>query len=108
VQRLWYANAEFLTDDRVADALMAYASVLAIVESADVVRIPGVDSVGKVRSFQLILGPASQILAVDTDEASVLMDVDGAVDELRRRSDLRLPSTSDVLRSSRKAPMGTQ
>jgi hypothetical protein len=100
VQRVWYANAEFLTDDRVADALMAYASVLAILNAADVVRIPGVTSDGKVRSFQLIVGPASQILAVDTDEAMQAMDVDEAVDELRRRSNARLPTTSDVLRAN--------
>ena len=97
MQRVWYGGAEFITDNEVADALMGYASVLAVLSASDVVRIPGVDSGGTVRTFQLVVGPASQILAVATDEATVAMDVDDIVRDLRRRSSAKLPSTMDVL-----------
>ncbi len=101
MQRVWYANSEFITDDGVADALMTYARVLAIVNGADVVRIPGVDREGRVRDFQLIVGPASQILAVGTDEDEVGMDAQRAIDELTRRGDLRLPPTEELIRRAK-------
>ena len=60
MKRILYASGGFLTDDAIADALMDYASVLAIVESADVITCEGVDDEGKVRAYQLLVGPSSR------------------------------------------------
>lgn len=91
MQRVFYADQTFLTDERVAKALLAYARVLATVGQADVVRVPGVDEDGRVRHFELVIGPASQMLSRDTDDATVEMDVAGTVLDLTERLERRLP-----------------
>lgn len=96
MKRILYSSASFLTDDAVAEAIMEYASALAIVNSADVIDCTGVDESGVVRQMRLLVGPASQILAMDTDEPHVEMPVDEIVSELRRRSHLRLPTGIDI------------
>ncbi len=92
MQRIWYANGQFLTDDRIADALMDYARVLAIIDSADVVRLPGLDIEGNIREIQLIIGPASQILAMATDEPQRDMDAETIVAQMRQRAEQKLPN----------------
>jgi hypothetical protein len=96
VKRILYGGGGFLTDDSIADALMDYASVLAIVESADVVSCEGVDDDGTVRRYELLVGPSSQILCVSTDDPDVDMNVADVVGELRRRIQVRLPLSTDV------------
>jgi hypothetical protein len=95
MKRILYANAEFTTDDAVADALLEYASVLAIINSADVVQFPGVDTDGAVRRMEIVIGPASQLLAMDAD-GSADLDSDGAAREIRDRTRRRLPSTFEM------------
>ncbi len=97
MQRIWYANGQFLTDDRIADALMDYARVLAIIDSADVVRLPGIDTEGNVREIQLIVGPASQILAMATAEPQTDMDAESIVAQLRQRAEQKLPNALGVI-----------
>jgi hypothetical protein len=96
VKRILYAGGSFLTDDTIAEALMDYAGILAIIESADVVAFDGVDEEGKVRRYELLIGPSSQILSVGTDEPDVAMDVEAAVAEFHRRAAQRLPNATDV------------
>jgi hypothetical protein len=96
VKRITYGGGEFLTDNAIAEALMEYASVLAIIESADVVSFPGVDDDGIVRTYELLIGPSSQIFCVSTDEPEVEMDVNAAVTEFRQRAHQRLPSATDI------------
>lgn len=96
MKRISYANGDLLTDDAIADALMEYARVLAIVGSADVVTFPGIDRGGDVREVQLVIGPASQLLSTSTDEPTVEMEAEGAAEELRLRARRRLPNSLDV------------
>jgi hypothetical protein len=100
MRRVRYAGLDFATDDRVAAALIEYVGVLALLNAADVVSIPGVDEAGVVRDFELLLGPANPILVVPTDGQTVPMAVENAVHELQRRSSSRLPSTEDLVLSS--------
>jgi hypothetical protein len=95
MKRIIYATAEFTTDDDVADALLEYASVLAIVGSADVVRFPGLDSAGTVRQMQIVIGPASQLLAMDAD-STVDLHVEAAAAEIRERARRRLPASFEM------------
>jgi|GEM_PF-3012739 len=104
VKRILYASGGFLTADVIADALMEYASVLAIVGSADVVSCPGLDEEGHTRRIQLVLGPASQIMAMDTDEPDTEIDFTDPLEELRRRARHRLPSAIDVADAGDRAP----
>jgi hypothetical protein len=100
MKRVHYVNTSFLTDDRIADALMNYSSALAIVNTADVVRIPGVDDAGKVRAYELVVGPSSQLMSVGVEEADIDLPIDLPVDEvvaeLVDRSEKRLPSTVEI------------
>ncbi|HEV7743280.1 MAG TPA: hypothetical protein VGO65_12770 [Pseudolysinimonas sp.] len=96
MKRILYGGGSFQTDDAVADALMDYANVLAVIDSADVVRLPGLDEDGTVRQIQMLIGPSSQILAMATDAESVEMGADDAVAELRGRAATRLPSSTSV------------
>lgn len=96
MKRILYASGNFLTDDAIADAIMDYASVLAIVESADVINCQGTDENGNVQQIQLLLGPASQILAMATHEPHIEMNAHETVTDLRERARSRLPNSDDV------------
>lgn len=96
MKRILYASGGFLTDDAIAEALMDYASVLAIVNSSDVVECEGIDQEGVVRSIQMLIGPASQIMAMQTDDEPVGMHADKIVAELQRRARGRLPDYTNV------------
>jgi hypothetical protein len=96
MKRILYASGGFLTHDAIAEALMDYASVLAIVNSSDVVECQGIDEQGLVRDIKMLIGPASQIMAMQTDDEAVDMYVEKTVAELRRRSAVRLPDYTRV------------
>jgi hypothetical protein len=91
MKRVSYAEDSFVTDDGVADALMAYARTLGVVGKADVVQVPGVDGTGTLRTYELLIGPASQISSHDTDDAPVEMDAAAAIARLQGLIDERLP-----------------
>jgi hypothetical protein len=104
VKRVHYVNTSFLTDDRIADALMNYSSALAIVNTADVVRIPGVDDSGQLHAYELVVGPSSQLMSVGAEglPADLLpqdLPVDEVVADLVERSERRLPSTVEIDRA---------
>lgn len=93
MRRIQYAGGHFFTDSAIADALMEYANVLAVVDSADVIQIPGIDDEGIPREVQLIIGPASQIIAMETDFDGAELDTARAVADLADRARRRLPSS---------------
>jgi hypothetical protein len=85
MKRIAYAEEWLTTDDQVADLVLEYARSLARSETADTVTIPVLDR-GSVRHAQFLIGPASQIIVVETDEARPdHFDVADAVAELRAR-----------------------
>jgi hypothetical protein len=96
MKRITYADVSFLTDDRVADALMDYARTLAAVDSADVVRLPGIDETGALRTYELVVGPASQMITRDADDAPVPMAVEETLADLGKRRARRFPPGEDL------------
>lgn len=96
MKRIMYAGGSILTDDATADALMDYARVLAIVGSADVVELSGVDDEGDVQTMRFVVGPASQLLTMTTDLDEVELDGAATAANLRARAHERLPSSFDV------------
>jgi hypothetical protein len=96
MKRILYASGGFVTDDAIADAVMEYASVLAIVGSADVVSLPGIDDGGTVREITIIVGPASQLVAMSSDDEWVDLGAERTVAELQARGQRRLPNSINV------------
>lgn len=62
-----YAGAELMTGDAIASALMEYCAALAQESAAETIEIPVVDAKGVVQSAIVLVGPASQIVAMHTD-----------------------------------------
>lgn len=96
VKRIFYASGGFVTADSVADALMEYAGVLAVVNSSDVVECVGIDEDGVVGSVRMLIGPASQIMAVHTNDEAVDLNAEATVAELQRRAAERLPDYTNI------------
>ncbi len=96
MKRIAYAEEWLTTDDEVADLVLAYAGALARNETADTVTIPVLED-GAVRHAQMLVGPASQIIVVESDEPLPAgFDVEDVVADLRGRFD-RLTSPRPVL-----------
>jgi hypothetical protein len=93
-----YVGRDLLTGDRIADAIMDYATVLARRARADRVDIPVlVDD--RISHVEIILGPASQIAAETvTDAREDPVDEELIADLQRRAARLKDPkpmTTSD-------------
>ena len=67
MKRIVYADRTLLTDGRLALTVLDYARALAVSEAADTVTLPTVDDDGAVQQAAMLLGPASQIIVIDTD-----------------------------------------
>jgi hypothetical protein len=94
-----YAAERFLTSDAVANAVLQYSMVLAKHDTSDVVPIPVVFE-GKVRTADIIIGPASQITAIDVDE-----EPDTELDDRWTRSIWTSTSNSIARRDRRRLPV---
>jgi hypothetical protein len=92
VKEISYADTRLLTDDRVADPVMAHAQTLVLINALDVVHLPTADEHSDPRLAMLLIGPASQIvlLAVSADLVE-LDEVESVVEEIERRNTERLP-----------------
>lgn len=86
MKRIMYSAGSFVTGDRIADALMDYATVLARVGSADHLRVPGLGPDDRVHGFDLLIGPASQILTEDADTVIEEVGDEAFIQDVRQRS----------------------
>ncbi|BDZ48291.1 hypothetical protein GCM10025867_05320 [Frondihabitans sucicola] len=66
MQLIHYADGSVLTGSTIALALVDYAQILASNGSAAAVQVPTRQDDGSVGRATFLLGPASQIVAVDT------------------------------------------
>ena len=81
-----YAGSEFLTGDDIAAALMRYSAALAEVGEAETVTIPALEADSSIGTVDLLVGPASQIIARPAGRgATELVDV-GVLAELEART----------------------
>lgn len=67
MKSILYSGGIVVTGDRIADAVLEYASELARHESSDTVRIPTLNEAGESGLTQLLLGPASQFVVEEVD-----------------------------------------
>jgi hypothetical protein len=86
VKRILYAGSEIVTGDDIADALMRYSAALAEVGDAETVTIPAVIADGSVASVDMLVGPASQIVAMPTGAGEVELVDDAVIAELESRT----------------------
>jgi hypothetical protein len=69
MKRIAYAEEWLTTDDRVADLVLEYARSLARHETADTITIPVLEGT-VLRHAQILIGPSSQIIVVESDEVT--------------------------------------
>ncbi|WP_375388916.1 hypothetical protein [uncultured Amnibacterium sp.] len=84
MKHIAYGEMQIGTDDRLADLVLRYATLLARSGSADTVTIPGRIGSGDVEAISILVGPASQITAWSDDEPFE-SDVTAATADLERR-----------------------
>lgn len=92
MKRVSYAGESFLTPDEVADALVDLTAALGRVQKAEAVELPALDDEGRSQPVRLVLGPASQILAVHEDTRYAEPDIGDTVERLiakTRQTDAR-------------------
>lgn len=65
MKRITYAGATFVTTDRLAGELAAFAVELANSGHADSVAVPGISADGERSDFTLVIGPSSQLVVDD-------------------------------------------
>jgi hypothetical protein len=84
VKHIAYAETEFATDDRLAELVLEYATLLARSNSADTITIPGRIGDGAIEAISILVGPASQITAW-SDELPFGDDVTDATEDIAHR-----------------------
>lgn len=67
MRALIYAGSEFYTSDAIAEALLQYGAALADGRLAATVEIPIVARDGTTSTAVFLVGPASQIVAIEID-----------------------------------------
>jgi hypothetical protein len=100
MRRVRYAGGTFVTGDREAEALVRYAAALANVDRAAGLRVPGLDARGRLDDYELLVGPASQLLVEPADQVGDLPDPSELLAEIDRRIDeltWRPPAESGLL-----------
>lgn len=83
---LHYSDQHVLTGDEIASAVLDYAKALALMNRSDVVPVPALDGDQAVSAYELLIGPASEIVASDADPLPVEELINSEfLDEIRRR-----------------------
>ena len=68
MRQIHYAGEDLLTGTDIAEALLAYAQALATHDASDTVQIPVAGPDGTILSSSFLIGPASQLIAVDAPD----------------------------------------
>ena len=90
MHRINYAGSSILTGTEIAHALLDYAQALAQADTSATVELPTIDGNGAIGRSEILVGPASQLIA-DAEDSSYNDLVDDAlVARLRKTAnDLR-------------------
>jgi hypothetical protein len=82
-----YSSGAVVTGDGIADAVIEYAQELAKLETSDTVDIPVLLADGSLHEAQLLLGPASQLVALDDSPGNAFGDQreSAVIEELREK-----------------------
>lgn len=80
-----YGADRFLTSDEASDALLAFAATIGARGGADVVSVPARELDGTPHTVDLVIGPASELLARDIEVVFTAPDTAAMVAELHAR-----------------------
>lgn len=92
MKRLSYVDRSIITADRVSDAVIEYAQLLALRSRSDVVTVPAFTADNEATSVDMLIGPASQLIAepvpdeVELDIEEFLVELSERVERLRADS----------------------
>ncbi|MEF2979325.1 hypothetical protein [Subtercola sp. YIM 133946] len=98
MKAIHYAGGELLTGDDIADAVVHYAEALARKNTSAAVEIPSRLADGSIVQVSLLLGPASQLVAIpQPGDAEEITDAElvGAFNTQAARLGDPAPLTSD-------------
>lgn len=97
---LAYAGGEYRTGSEIAQALLDYSQALADVGTAASIEIPIVGDGGRRSHATFLVGPASQIVAIDAPDSGEELVDDAVVERLksltRTLHPVALPAESDT------------
>lgn len=91
MMRLDYAGGTILTGTAIARAVVRYGAALAQARGAAAIQVPGRTVDGLSGDFEVLLGPASQILVEPTDDSDEVEDEAFLADLERRISSIERP-----------------
>jgi hypothetical protein len=97
MKRIIYGGGSILTGDRIADALLDYAAVLARAGTADHVRVPALAADDEPTVFDIVLGPASQIMAEREGVSFADVEDEAFIDDLALRSRMATAGRTDQI-----------
>jgi len=103
VKTILFANAELLTGDDIALAVLHYSGALAEAGLAETIEVPILEADGSRGTALMLVGPASMIVAVDAesrfgeliDEAAVA-SLDQKIRQLRPTADTQAEQPESV------------
>lgn len=85
MKRLRYIGGSLLVGDALAHSVLAYARDLARVKSSDTVLLAGRTEEGEDHEAEMLIGPASQLVADGADGPESLPGEDAVVADLEQR-----------------------
>lgn len=90
MKRISYAGESFLTSDTTADALVHLTAALGRAQNAQVVELPTIDQKGIERCVLMVIGPASQLVAIpeesafeEPESAAIVADLEARIQVMR-------------------------
>jgi hypothetical protein len=96
VKKLVYAGTELITGDDIALGVLRYCEALADARTAEVIEIPVLTPGGSRSKATFVLGPASQIVAVDVQGAGEEIVDPDLMEILSQRTRAQRPQVTTV------------
>lgn len=88
MKKIIYAGSELVTGDAVAVAVMQYSKALAEEDTAETIEIPVLKGDRSPGTALILVGPASQIVAVDCEEELEELEAPDTVARLEEKARL--------------------
>jgi hypothetical protein len=96
MRRVTYAGGSFVTADDIASLLLEYAAALANHDRAAAIHVPAIDLPHGATTIEVLVGPASQLLAEPVDDIGRVPDGGEFVADIRARiAELDKPLLAD-------------
>jgi hypothetical protein len=101
MKQVTYAGTSFVTGSAIADSLLALVAALGVTSGTASVKVPALDDNNDITSVDLVIGPASEVVAIGVTtsapeiiDADIVRDLD---DRVRALAHPRAVASSDDL-----------